>query len=129
MLFGSCKVSKSSQKNYLGSYYNSYSGLVSYRINISSNNVFTYRLRGHTCSDTSAGIYWIENDTLFLKYYLNNYDSLFKVYKEANMPIPVEMALNCGTNRPSKYLWRHNKLYNIDKGSGKVLKSFLVWQY
>jgi hypothetical protein len=83
---------------------------------------FRYKYRGHISSDTAAGLYHIEGDTILLKYRYNNYDSLIADFKANNKEVPVDLLLTASRttdHRPLKLLKKGNKLYYMDVSSGQ----------
>ena len=96
-----------------------YSGLA---LVLKPDMTFTLKYHGHISSDTAAGTYKLQGDTIFLKYDYNNYETIFASYKEQNkeVPIDVQLAASRVVLRPKTLIQKHSRFYVIDEATGKL---------
>ena len=90
------------QKNVIGCYRNNFAelGFFGTRISLKADSTFQYRFAGDLLSDDGSGKYHLIKDTIFLRF-----DKDSSKY-----------------NRPTKYLYRHNKLFSFNIKTGKIVK-------
>lgn len=75
-------------------------------------STFEYGFRGHMVRDTSAGNYYLKDDTLYLNY---TYD-----------PYGLEVLAPPITARPRFAIWRKNKLYPIYSKDERLNKKHVL---
>ena len=94
------------------------------KIQVNKNNTFTYKFSGDLLSDTSAGTYYLVKDTIYFTYKYNDYDSIYRYYKENNKPIPFEIVLSDNSShlRPRKLLWENDKMFEFHSVTGEVVR-------
>jgi hypothetical protein len=97
-----------------------------YSIVLNRDNTFSYRYYGHLSGDTSAGTYTINNDTISMKYHLNNYDSIVHAaeIKKESPPIDIMLSSQGWILRPQRIIWRNNKLFFINKETNEINQKF-----
>lgn len=81
---------------------------------------FTLKYQGHISSDTAAGTYTLQGDTIYLKYDYNNYKTIFASYKEQNQEVPIHIQLSASrvVLRPKTLVKKRSKFYVIDEATG-----------
>ena len=81
---------------------------------------FTLKYQGHISSDTAAGTYIVQGDTISLKYDYNNYETMFASYKDQNkqVPIDIQLAASRVILRPKTLIKKRSKLYVVDETTG-----------
>jgi hypothetical protein len=90
------------QKNVIGCYRNNFAelGFFGTRISLNTDSTFQYRFAGDLQSDYGSGKYHLIKDTIFLRF-----DKDSSKY-----------------NRPTRFLYHHNKLFSFNIETGKVVK-------
>jgi hypothetical protein len=81
---------------------------------------FTLKFQGHISSDTAAGTYKLQGDTILLKYDYNNYETIFATYREQNKQVPIDIQLSASrvVLRPTTLVKKHSKFYVVDETTG-----------
>ena len=96
-----------------------YSGLT---MTLKSDMTFTLKYQGHISSDTAAGTYTVQGDTISFRYDYNNYETIFASYKEQNREAPIDVQLAAGRVilRPKTLIKRRSKFYVVDETTGRL---------
>lgn len=83
---------------------------------------FTLKYQGHISSDTAAGAYSVNGDTIALRYDYNNYEIIFASYKEQNKEVPLEIQLNASrvVLRPKTLIKKRSRFYLVDDTTGHL---------
>ncbi len=83
---------------------------------------FTLKYHGHISSDTAAGTYTVQGDTISLTYNYNNYETIFATYKEQNKEVPIDIQLTASRVmlRPKTLIKKHSKFYVEDETTGRL---------
>jgi hypothetical protein len=83
---------------------------------------FTLKFHGHVSSDTAAGTYMVQGDTISLKYVYNNYETIFASYEEQNkkVPIDIQLAASRVVLRPKTLIKKRSKFYVVDETTGHL---------
>ena len=114
-VFENCSTSKN-YGHYVGN---------SISIHLSKDNRFTYKYFGHVGSDTSAGVFTLVNDTIFMRYYLNNYDSILQATQLNNEAPRLDIMLGSRywKLRPQRMVWHKRKIYFTNNKTGEVIRN------
>ena len=96
-----------------------YSGLT---LTFKSDMTFTLKYQGHISSDTAAGSYTVQGDTISLRYDFNNSETIFAGYKEQNkeVPIDIQLAASRVVLRPKTLIKKRSKFYVVDETTGHL---------
>ena len=114
------------QKDYVGHYKTNFAeiGFFSSHIELSSDNSFKFELIGDMSYDYCEGTFKIYKDTIILSVDSNSINThKFNLIDSLGNPFVVDFGDNYGKNRTLKYYHSSNKLYPIDRTTGKRRKT------